>query len=102
MRAEALVAMAIIPLRDSTMITDTAVALTMTAFALLLLVGTGVAFRTVSEILYRRHRPLVFVLASQDDAPPSRRIGDFPLIQAVLVLVGIAAAAAVIGVFHPH
>ncbi|MFN8078325.1 MAG: hypothetical protein U0Q19_02055 [Kineosporiaceae bacterium] len=92
----ALATLFVVPLRDLGLVADTAVALTVTMFALVLLMVAAAAFRTFSDLMYRRNRPLVFALTTESATTP-RKSTTSPLLQAILLLIALGIIAAVIG-----
>ena len=60
------------------------------------LMVAAAAFRTFSDLMYRRNRPLVFALTTESATTP-RKSTTSPLLQAILLLIALGIIAAVIG-----
>ncbi len=100
LRTHALTTLFVVPLRDLGLVADSAVALTVTMFTLMLLIAAVAAFRVFSDFMYRRNRPLVFAITAEPTTE-HRKSTTTPLLQAILLLMALAVIAAMIGVSSP-
>ena len=80
-------------------VADVIVAATSTMFLMFLLLVLASVFRTYSNILYRRSRPLVFtVVTSPPPPPPYDKNTVCAILEALLLLLSVLVLAAIVGV----
>jgi hypothetical protein len=98
---------AVRPARLNDLLVPVIVAAASTVFVMFLLLVLGSVFRTYSDILYRRSRPMVFTALPRpqlrddtisNDQTTSERITDREILQAILMLLCLLILAVLVGV----
>jgi ABC-type phosphate transport system permease subunit len=86
--------------RQNEALVSVIVAATSTLFLMFLLLVLASVFRTYSNILYRRSRPLVFtlVMSPPPPPPPDDKSTVCAILEALLLLLSVLVLAAIVGV----